>query len=323
MINIEENKALRAALNGLDPASHDHCVLAAQLIKREHGSLGAHFFIKFAKRAANFDHEWAEMLYRNVKVPEQRAQPKLTATPTTAAADQLHTLYRKNIAPATLAREIVDEFGVDPDDYESWMRVGVMLKAVCEGSKRGFITWLEFSKLAVRDVDLHALKVRWDALKVDSADPGSAQTPPYRNPAHAPTLNFGQDDSPDAQLAEELSDVEYKSANPAPTLSFGQADEKYLRLAAVLNLAYDQAANGKGKERHANDLPFHEQRMLQISHMLQSPKGMAFQVCKKVAEGIELPSRNAQIAELLGAINYIAGMVIFIEDTVPADEVTQ
>lgn len=84
----------------------------------------------------------------------------------------------------------------------------------------------------------------------------------------------------------------------------------YEQLAAVLQAAFDQAAAGKGAERHANGLPFHEQRMQTISTLLDSDAGMAFQVCKKVTEGMGLP-HEARERELLGAINYIAGMVIF------------
>lgn len=88
----------------------------------------------------------------------------------------------------------------------------------------------------------------------------------------------------------------------------------YERLAGVLQLAYQQAAIGKGAERHANGLHFDEQRMQVISRLLDSPKGMAFQACKKIAEGIELPTHEAQVKELLGSIVYIAGMVIYLTD---------
>lgn len=88
----------------------------------------------------------------------------------------------------------------------------------------------------------------------------------------------------------------------------------YERLALVLSKAYEQSAMGKGKERHGDGLPFHEQRMQQISELLKSPKGMAYQVCKKVAEGLDLQTHEAQVKELLGAIVYTAGIIIFLED---------
>ena len=91
--------------------------------------------------------------------------------------------------------------------------------------------------------------------------------------------------------------------------------DPYYALAAVLGDALEQASKGKGKERHApNGERFEEQRMLAISRLLNSERGMAFQVCKKVTEGIDLPTTERKVAELLGAINYIAGMVIFLRE---------
>lgn len=89
----------------------------------------------------------------------------------------------------------------------------------------------------------------------------------------------------------------------------------YQRLHAVLQAAFDQASKGKGADRHANGLRFEYQRMQQISQLLDSPKDMAYQACKKIAEGLELPTKERQIAELLGAIVYLAGTVIYLEDS--------
>lgn len=88
----------------------------------------------------------------------------------------------------------------------------------------------------------------------------------------------------------------------------------YESLADVLGEALDQAQDGKGAERHnlGGDLPFEDQRMQRISQLIGSPHGMAFQVCKKVTEGLELPELDRQVRELLGAINYVAGIVIFL-----------
>lgn len=96
----------------------------------------------------------------------------------------------------------------------------------------------------------------------------------------------------------------------------------YEQLVQVLRDAHDQAAYGKGKERHANNLPFHKQRMQQISEMLNSPDGMTYQVMKKVTEGLAMPELDRKVTELLGAINYLAGIVIFLRnrDGVKVDE---
>ena len=92
--------------------------------------------------------------------------------------------------------------------------------------------------------------------------------------------------------------------------------EGYGRLGAVLGMAFEQAASGKGKERHANSLPFHEQPMQQIARR----RGIGFvlgQADKKSEEAqgmLERGDRKAAIQEILGAINYLAGAIIYIQD---------
>jgi hypothetical protein len=87
----------------------------------------------------------------------------------------------------------------------------------------------------------------------------------------------------------------------------------YIRLAAVLQAAYDQAARGKGKERHASTgQPFEEQPMSAINRTLGSIDGFLYQAAKKAQESRRLPYGRAQ-AELLGAINYLAGAVIALD----------
>ena len=90
----------------------------------------------------------------------------------------------------------------------------------------------------------------------------------------------------------------------------------YEKLVAVYQDAHDQAAKGKGDERHANGQPFHEQRMQQISGLLRSSDGMAFQAIKKMTEGLQFEDHARREAELLGALNYIAGIVIYYRETI-------
>ena len=90
-------------------------------------------------------------------------------------------------------------------------------------------------------------------------------------------------------------------------------DSNYDSLALVLEAAYDQATEGKGAERHGGGLPFTDQPMQTISNLLQTPDGMAYQACKKITEARGLPTHERRVAELLGAINYIAGMVVWYE----------
>ncbi|WP_460803435.1 hypothetical protein [Microbulbifer agarilyticus] len=96
----------------------------------------------------------------------------------------------------------------------------------------------------------------------------------------------------------------------------------YEKLGDVLRRAYKQAAAGKGNDRHAQGQPFHEQPMQRISQLLDADGGMAFQAIKKIQEARRLPTRERKIAELLGAINYIAGMVIF-EEGLPPQETSE
>lgn len=86
----------------------------------------------------------------------------------------------------------------------------------------------------------------------------------------------------------------------------------YESLSNVLQRAYAQAALGKGAERHAGARPFSEQPMQSISDLLGSHDGLLYQAMKKVQESKRL-DKDAGVRELLGAINYLAGAVIFIE----------
>lgn len=85
----------------------------------------------------------------------------------------------------------------------------------------------------------------------------------------------------------------------------------YEQLESILNGALEQAAAGKGKERHATGQAFEDQPMQLISRLLGDNHGLAFQAIKKVQESLRLPADRAE-RELLGAINYIAGMIIFL-----------
>ncbi|MBA1147400.1 hypothetical protein H0Z60_10065 [Ectothiorhodospiraceae bacterium WFHF3C12] len=85
----------------------------------------------------------------------------------------------------------------------------------------------------------------------------------------------------------------------------------YSRLAYVLERAYQQAAEGKGSDRHSKGQPFHEQPIVTLQGLYGT--GYAFgQVGKKMEEAQRLPA-DAAVAELLGAINYLAAAVIHIE----------
>lgn len=87
--------------------------------------------------------------------------------------------------------------------------------------------------------------------------------------------------------------------------------EGYDSLRDVLTRAYTQAASGKGHERHAVCKPFDQQPMQELISMY----GVGFalgQAAKKAQESQRLPA-GRDVAELLGAINYLAGAVIALE----------
>lgn len=93
---------------------------------------------------------------------------------------------------------------------------------------------------------------------------------------------------------------------------YNKTDPNYEELARVLNTAYQQAANGKGKERHAEGEPFEEQIICEVARRV----GLGYtsgQAVKKIYESKRLP-KDAAIAELLGAINYIAANIIVLEE---------
>lgn len=89
----------------------------------------------------------------------------------------------------------------------------------------------------------------------------------------------------------------------------------YEPLMAVLVEAFDQAAHGKGKERHADAKPFVDQPMQQLI-ALYGPGFALGQAAKKSQESQRLPYERAR-AELLGAIIYTAGAIIALDQARP------
>lgn len=85
----------------------------------------------------------------------------------------------------------------------------------------------------------------------------------------------------------------------------------YDELFNILALAYDQAARGKGKERHANNLPFDQQPLMHLADKF----GTGFllgQAAKKLEESTGLPY-GADVKELLGSIVYTCAAVMHLE----------
>ena len=85
---------------------------------------------------------------------------------------------------------------------------------------------------------------------------------------------------------------------------------KYDSLYKVLLAAYNQASNGKGKERHQlnDEEPFENQKICEIARRLSIDYNLG-QAVKKIYESKRLTD-GRDIAELYGAINYIAAAII-------------
>ena len=105
-------------------------------------------------------------------------------------------------------------------------------------------------------------------------------------------------------------------AKPQRDETYETTATMYKPLKDVLKAAYDQAASGKGKDRHANGKVFTEQPIMEIGRMV----GMGYQTgqaMKKSQEAGGMVSRGeygAAKAELLGAINYLAAAYILIDE---------
>jgi hypothetical protein len=99
---------------------------------------------------------------------------------------------------------------------------------------------------------------------------------------------------------------------------FGYQEESavvdhYAQLRRVLEQALDQARSGKGAERHARGQPFERQPMMEISRMIGGPAGCLYQVMKKTQEASRMDTDAAK-REILGAINYLAGAYLLLEE---------
>jgi hypothetical protein len=90
----------------------------------------------------------------------------------------------------------------------------------------------------------------------------------------------------------------------------------YERLAEVLQNALDQAQSGKGKERHACGELFEQQEICQNTRAVGFgyPLGQARKKAKEAKRLIETVSKDAGIAECLGAINYLVAAVIVMDE---------
>jgi hypothetical protein len=109
-----------------------------------------------------------------------------------------------------------------------------------------------------------------------------------------------------------------KAANSAVVYNALDPDTyaDYTTLRTILDVAFNHAATGKGKERHARDLPFDDQPIMQTTRLVGPgfPLGQAIKKAGEAAGMIERCELAAAEAECLGAINYLAGAVAWMRE---------
>lgn len=97
------------------------------------------------------------------------------------------------------------------------------------------------------------------------------------------------------------------------TRAFEPESRLYASLRRVLDLAFAQAAEGKGKERHASEgTTFEAQPMVTEGLEVGSNHFAIGQARKKLRESTRL-EKDATLREILGAINYAVGAYLVRE----------
>lgn len=142
--------------------------------------------------------------------------------------------------------------------------------------------------------------------------PGMSATPKFdKDPTFQPfpAVEEGWPASPEEACITD-DPAKFRGSLDAPIPS----DDPYDALKRVLAEAVEQASEGKGKERHANEGEvFTEQQIVMLNLWLGSNHGDLFQVIKKAIESTRLPFERAK-RELLGAINYAAAAILVLEE---------
>ena len=113
-----------------------------------------------------------------------------------------------------------------------------------------------------------------------------------------------------------IRDSATKSDTGKPRHPSDITDGGYDSLRSVLLAAFDQACNGKGRERHSDGEPFEQQICCQITrrHGLAFATGQAAKKLDEVHRLLRDKGHEAAIADCLGAINYAAAAVIVLRE---------
>lgn len=135
---------------------------------------------------------------------------------------------------------------------------------------------------------------------------------------------FGAQEPPRAPQSELLDFISEVEREVLESISERQvlvgtppSDDGYDCLRAVFDQAVEQAARGKGRERHASGEPFDEQTIMQTTraHGLGFATGQAEKKLRESHRLAEMEGGNARaVRELLGAINYTAAAIIRLQE---------
>lgn len=200
---------------------------------------------------------------------------------------------------------------VDPleDDWKSWDEscftseeaLALALKNVSKGQYADAANFLMFMCGRGWEVteDMLPLRIEVNGARIPLMRPGTKKP---NVGFHVQTHGREVPDSHVSRMKDELYEGK---------LHWIRSVRGYDDLFNVLALAYDQAARGKGKERHANDKPFNQQPLMQLADKF----GTGFllgQASKKLEECTGLPY-GQDIKEILGAIVYSCAAVMHLE----------
>ncbi len=164
-----------------------------------------------------------------------------------------------------------------------------------------------------------------DLIRIEEDDPQSVEPIDWDKPTF---FGFFEDEYPHIVPASEavepmvpvseqdLAIMVNKLSAELTACSSVRVEPGYEPLFAELITALDQSQAGKGKERHANGLPFLEQPIMTNARQCGAG-GPAQQVMKKTGEAIGMHKRgetNRAIKELHGAIVYAAATVLAMKE---------
>lgn len=147
--------------------------------------------------------------------------------------------------------------------------------------------------------------------KVSQYSP-AAEDPEDEAPGMAAHARFG------AAVRDGISVLEVGVVGDIPIVDFYKhPDDGYDRLRAIYAMALEQAQGGKGKERHANGMPFDQQPICQGGRRFGAGC-LIYQAWKKAHETPVLMTMDngteRAIRELLGVINYAAAAIIVLQE---------